>query len=621
MGLAWAEPPARGRVGGALSKLGKAISLREWAAPSDNEQTAQAPAEDSPVVEEGATPSPPPVEPVPAAEAPAIPAPPPLEPLAPVAPITPIPPAPAPDTSVPEGPSLLQRAVKLKEVDVDALYRSYQGVFPSDTLSLSLRDCVHRALEANQDILVTMFEPLKAGADVLSAKGEFDPQLYSQAQYLRATQSASSEVVTFGGITSLETHQTTSQSGVQGRLPWGTEYNVALSLNKEETTYTQMREQWYGGLTLNLTQPLLRGFGNKTNRARILQAANNRDLAETQLRSTVLQAVSDTVKGYWDLVGAIQSVEARQKAVNNAERLYEIQQKRLELGNAAEIEVVQAQAGLTTRKSDLISAMSQVESASDMLKSQLGLLGEDTVSPKKIVPTDQPAVVDVELNEVQSVSLALKNRPEIEGAEIQIDSARIEQSRLANGLMPQLDITGSVSQGGRGHFPSNVFYGIRDRDDNSYTVGFQGSVPIGNRAAIGAYERAKLTTRQTQQQLEQARQTIVLNVQLAVNSVATSRVLVESTKQAAALQEINLEAEAKRLELGVTTSYQVLEVESDLTQARTQHIQAQVNYQKALTDLRLAEGALLDTFGIEFEAPDAEKPVSYFRSILPVPVK
>jgi outer membrane protein TolC len=73
--------------------------------------------------------------------------------------------------------------------------------------------------------------------------------------------------------------------------------------------------------------------------------------------------------------------------------------------------------------------------------------------------------------------------------------------------------------------------------------------------------------------------------------------------------------------LGVTTSFQVLEVESDLTLARTQHIQAQVNYQKALADLRLAEGALLDTFGIEFEAPEAEKPVSYFRSILPVPVK
>jgi outer membrane protein TolC len=626
MGLAWAEPHGKNRVGEAMSKLGRAISVRDWAAPTGEDVTAQAPAQDSPIPEENAAaPQPAPATPAPEAQAETPPPPPaplePVKPLEPVAPVTTPAPAPAAEPATPQGPSLLQRAIKLKEVDVDELYRNYQSSFPRENLELSLKDCVHRALKANQEILVTMYEPLKAGADEFAAHGEFDPQLFSQAQYTYTSQTASSEVVTFGGITAIESYQTTSQSGVQGKLPWGTQYNVALGLSKEESTYTQMREQWFGGLNLNLTQPLLRGFGKSANRARIEEAANSRDIAENQLRSTVLTAVSDTVKAYWDLVGAIENVEARQKAVENAQRTLEIQEKRLKLGSAAEIEVVQAQAGLTTRKSDLISARSQVEIAGDRLKSLLGLLDEDTVAPKQITPTDKPEVSDVQLNEVQSTSLALKNRPEMASAELQIETAKIEQKRLANGLMPQFDITGGVSQGGRGHFPSDVFYGIRDRSDNSYNVGFQGSVPIGNRAAIGQYERAKLTTRQTQQQLEQAKQTIILNVQLAVNNVATSRVLVESTKQTMDIQEINLEAEEKRLELGVTTSYRVLEIEADMTAARTQHIQALVNYQKALTDLRLAEGALLDTFEIKFEAPEPEKPVSYLRSILPVPVK
>ena len=225
---------------------------------------------------------------------------------------------------------------------------------------------------------------------------------------------------------------------------------------------------------------------------------------------------------------------------------------------------------------------------------------------------------DIVLNEIESVALAMKNRPEVETAQVQIESALIERKRAANDLLPQVDIVGGVSQGGRGHKARDLFEGIRDRDDKSYNVGFQGTMPILNRQARGAFQRAELTARQAEQQLEQTRQNLILNVQVAVRYVATSRVLAESTLQTQALQEINLEAESKRLELGVTTSYRVLEVEEDLTLARTQHIQALVNFQKALTDLRLAEGTILGVFGIEFQAPEPETPISYVRSVTPL---
>jgi hypothetical protein len=92
----------------------------------------------------------------------------------------------------PSGPSLLERAISLDRIDIDALYQELQRSFTQETISLSLEECVYRALKANQDILVTTYEPLKADADVLTARGEFDPNLFHDSQYLRNTQARGS---------------------------------------------------------------------------------------------------------------------------------------------------------------------------------------------------------------------------------------------------------------------------------------------------------------------------------------------------------------------------------------------------------------------------------------------
>jgi len=46
-------------------------------------------------------------------------------------------------------------------------------------------------------------------------------------------------------------------------------------------------------------------------------------------------------------------------------------------------------------------------------------------------------------------------------------------------------------------------------------------------------------------------------------------------------------------------------------------VQAQNAYEKALIELRLAEGTLLDSLDITFETPDREKPVNYLHTFVP----
>ena len=519
----------------------------------------------------------------------------------------------------------VSREINVDLIDLERLREAVEGQQGRERLRLTLQECVQLALQNNRDILVTEFEPQKAEADVFSARGEFDPLFSVTASYIRATQQLSPEYRLFSGVSSTEAYRTMSNTAVSGKLHWGTMYDVTLDVSKEETTWNSFIEEWSGNLTLTVAQPLLRGRRPSVNTARIRIAKQGEEAAEHQLRLAVMTTVAQVVKAYWDLAGATEAVKVSSEALANAERLLAISKKRLEIGTAAAIEVLQAKAGVAVRQSDLISARARVADAEDVLKHLLDMRDDGIFSAKQIIPVDRPAVGNLNIEDLaksdealrQSIVLALENRPEIHLALIEIENAKIQLAQAEDGMLPAVDLTGSVSQGGRDRYASELFKDIRLRSDNGYTVGFRASVPIGNRAARGLHERGQLALRQAEQRLEKTKQELMLKVRMAARAVSTSQILVESNRQSRALQETNVVAEEKRLRLGVTTSYRVLEIQKDLTAAQTQELQAQVAYQKALVELRLAEGALLPTLGIEFEPPQVEPPVSYLKSISP----
>jgi outer membrane protein TolC len=520
--------------------------------------------------------------------------------------------------SLPERDESTNLRLRFDTLELERLYEALREEQRRDVQRLTLDACLAIALTQNQDIIISGFGPQKSAMDVLAAKGEYDPVANTNVSYLEAEQSTSAETITFGGLASIEFFRTTSQSSVGGKLPWGTQYSLTLDLSKEETTYNDFIEEWSGSVSLSLTQPLLRGRGYDANLARIRTARKALAQAESQVRLQVMNSLAEVVRAYWDLAGAIEQVSVREKSLANAERLLDINEKRFEIGTVAPLEVVQAKAGVATRQSDLIGARAQVRDAMDRLKNVLGVLPGDPLYGVHIAPVERPSLREVEVDFEESLAVALENRPDVETARLAIESARIEKKRASNDLLPQFDVTGSVTSGGRGHYMTDVFDGARELTDNSYTVGFRGSVPIPNRSARAAHRRAGLDVREMEQRLVKTQQDVELSVRSALRAVRTNRILVESNRQARALQESTLEAENRRLDLGYSTSFELLRVEEDLANAQTQEVQSIINYEKSIVDLRVAEGVLLSRLGIAYEPPGAPKPVSFVRSVLPI---
>ncbi len=521
--------------------------------------------------------------------------------------------------------------LQIELLDLEKMGREIVERLVGEPIELTLEDCVQMALKANQDILISGYDPLISEADLQAAKGEFDPALTAQITVRDSTTPLSPIQKLFfpAGDSVFEQRFTNYELSVGGRLFWGTQYNVGFTGDRDKGTSTVLRDPFsgniidtasvYGGdFTLRLTQPILRGFGGDSNRVRIRSARKALGISAAQLELTVLTSVGQVIKGYWDLVGAVEQLGVRRESFANAMRLVEINEQRLNIGTAAAIEVLGAKAGAAGRQSDLVIARAAILDTEVLLKDLIGLYEDDLLSSNSLVPISRPSPVEVDWDREESMRAALENRPEIRSAELQVENAQLELASARDALLPQLDAIGSYGRNDRTFDFDDTFRGVADGNGDGWSIGVIGSIPIGNRSARGAHKRARLFVKQQEQRLRQAKRQAMLGVNLALHGLVANEILIESNKQTRILQEANVAAEEKRLQLGVTTSQQVLDIQEDLTTAQAQEIQSQIDFEKSLIDLQVAEGTLLENLGIIYEPTGDVDPLGFFHSINPV---
>ncbi|GMW02974.1 MAG: hypothetical protein AMXMBFR84_41100 [Candidatus Hydrogenedentota bacterium] len=544
--------------------------------------------------------------------------------------------------------------IDLNQVSLEQLYDSLDTQTATEEMRITLENVVFLALDQNQDIQIAEYGPLKVDGDILAAKGEFDPKLVIGSNYSEVESAASSQTQNFlggslgggagglgsllgglGNITSalgldsvlglggggalvIENHTLNMEAKLQGKIPTGTQYELKLTMTRDESTFNNFEPEFNGGGTITITQPLLKGAGFNNNLFRVRSAKNNRVSSEYRLRQQVEATVSDVMRAYWDLVSAQEQYNVRKQSLDNAKRLRESNERRLELGQSAALEVIQAKASEATRLSDVIAARNQVMSAEDRLKVLLDMREEERFSSARLVPVDRPSPDELNLDVPVIEQKALASRVEILSGELDIETAELDVLRTRNELLPQLDFQVSYYRGAREPRWQDVYDGLTERKDTTWTVGIQGTIPIPNRTARGTYYKSQVSKREYEQRLEKTRLDIVNSVRNAVRSAATARVQLESNRQARALQETNVEAEEKKQKLGISDSFQVLRIQEDLANAQVSEVLSMIDLEKALIDIALAEGTLLENYGITLEAPEKEVPISFVRSITPL---
>jgi outer membrane protein TolC len=359
-------------------------------------------------------------------------------------------------------------------------------------------------------------------------------------------------------------------------------------------------DQTQGRLVANLAQPLLRNFWINGSRLTIEFNRTQIGLSELQFEQQLMNTVTQVEMAYYDLILAMENVKVQETALQLAQRLLDENRKRVEVGALAPLDEKQAEAQVATSRSDLLSARRVLAVQQNALKNLISAEYADW-HRLTLVPRERLTAVPKVFNLSDSWLQAMTRRPELLQSRLNLEQQGIVIQYRRNQLLPQLDIVGSYGRlgtvGGSGYY-GRVLTELREDRGSFYSIGGQVVFPLGNRSARSNYRTAQAEREQVLLRLKQLEQNIMVQIDNGIELARTQYERVDATRMARAYQEAALVAEEKKLESGKSTSFFVLQLQRDLTAASSAEVQALADYNKALVQLALAEGSVLDRNGI-----------------------
>jgi len=479
------------------------------------------------------------------------------------------------------------------------------------TRAMSLVDCVQEALQHNLELQIERYNPEISLYDLRGSYAGWDPVFSVQGKHTYSLSGGGLDPETKLPSPSSTTDADVFEAGIAGVAPWGLNYNLFGNINESYgeispvflTNLPTLFDNTRGAVGVNLFQPLLKNFWIDQTRLNIAVSKNRFTFSEQGLRGKVMDIVTSVEKGYFDLIAAREKVKVQEKALQLAEQLLSENKKRVEVGTLAPLDEKQAESQAAQRRTDLLSARQAQSSAQNALKS---LLTDNyrEFHDVEIEPAEPLAVPALIFNLQDSWGKGLSQRPELLQAKLDAERQGIQLKYDRNQLYPQLDVIGSYghSAGGAGirEF-SDGFDQFRGGDQPFWSYGARLNVPLSNTAARNNYKANKVALKQLLLKLKQTEQTILTEIDNDVIAARVGYERVNSTREGRRYAEAALEAEQKKMESGKSTSFFVLQLQRDLTQARSDEITALTDYNKSLAELARAEGSTLERRAVNVE--------------------
>ena len=487
------------------------------------------------------------------------------------------------------------------------------------TLSLSLEDCIVRALKDNLGVAIQVLGPQISAESVNAAQEKYIPSL-SLSYQSRKTENAAYSYLDSPGDSSINRTRNFNFLTASQTLPTGG--TLRLDFTGYRTTTNQrgrtIDPRFGTTLAFNLSQPLLKNFGTKISRREIMVAKNNLGVSEENLRNTLIATVYSVESAYWNLVYSIENLEVRKQSLQLAKDLLEKNQRSVEVGTLAPMEVLSARAEVATREADLITAETSIKGNEDALRLLLNISEAESQGLAALVPKDKPTYVPREVKFEEAIAAAIQNRPDLEIAQIGLETDKLNLSYAKNQALPDLSLSASYSSPGidgtRIFYVGNPLDGIVDytlpgdisgalKQTMKFTypnwnLGLTLSLPLSNFFGRANLAQARLNMRQAMLEIENQKEQVYIEIKNAVRTVEANykRILAYTTARELAEQKLAAEEEKRRV--GMSTNYMVLSYQRDLANARISELNAIISYNVSLASLEKAMGTNLKSKNI-----------------------
>ena len=489
---------------------------------------------------------------------------------------------------------------------------------PAPPTPLTIDEAVARALERNLDIAVERLNPQTFDLALAGLRAAYRPivsanmgqrsQLNPPTSQLNGGQRVANDTLTYN-------------SGLSQQLPWGGG-SVSLAWNNGRTDTTNLfanyNPSYVSSLAATLVQPLARGFRVDPIRQQLIVTRLNRDISESQVRSTIVNTLASVRNAYWDYVHAVEVIVVATRSLDLARKLVEDNRVRVEAGALAPIDVVEAEAEAASREQELAAAEAAARTAELALKRLIVDGPGDPLWRATLDPIDRPAFLPVSVDADRAVERALADRQDLHQARTRLRANDAAVRYLKNETLPGVDLIGGYSLqglGGRqfiregtgigssvvGTIPGgfrDALSNIRTAEYPTWNLGVSVTYPLFGSAADAAYARARIQRNQSVAQIRALELTVATEVTTAAVQVESNLKRVAAATAARALAERRLEAEQSKFDVGLSTNFFVVQAQRDLADAQNVELRARLDYQKSQVEFERSQEASLTDAGI-----------------------
>ena len=505
--------------------------------------------------------------------------------------------------------------------DEPSLQSGDNNKIPGNSLALSLRDVVMRTLVSNLAIEVEGFNSKVKAENVIDGESKFDATFeinLSEEEEVRQQSNAFSSPVKSRN----KSHNW--DFSLTQKLVTGADYKLSFTNDRNRTNSVTagLNPSYFTEMVFSLTQPLLKNFGIDLTKRNIYIANNEVNISDYVFEDKVIDIISDVENVYWDLVFSIEDLAVKKKSLERARNLERQVKAQVAVGTMAEIETLQAQSEVASRDESLLVAQDLIQDNEDILKNILNIEYGSEEGLRAIHPSDRPEMVADEINLYQAIKDTLLNRPDYLGKKKELENKNILVKFRENQLYPTVDLFGTMGLNGlsgdaitvnSGTFQGRSKYGgdygtaLSDSLTGKFynwEVGLKLSYPLGNRSAKAQLSASRLEKAQLILSIKDLEKSIIVEVREAVRQLKTDLKRINATRIARKLAEEKLKAEEKKFEVGLSTSFSVLEFQEDLAEEQSNEIKALIDFKKSKIRLRQVMATTLKENDIKLKSKE-----------------
>jgi outer membrane protein TolC len=514
------------------------------------------------------------------------------------------------------------------------------GVDIANQLPMTLEEAITLALRNNNNIDVSRNTVQIAEFNFRAARGVYDPLLAAESFYETVTTPTASAI---GGAVNGAVTQTRyfNSTGASGFSPWfGGQYAVNFNSSRTTTSNTNsfLNPQYPTAFTASYTQPLFRNFRFDNNRRQIEIARKTLGLTDAQFRQQAIEVIAMVEQAYWDLLFALRNLSVQIDAVKQARTQLESNQRLVQRGVLAPIDVVAATTQITTFEQNVYTAQESVTRAENNLKTMLLPDRTSDVWARAITPVSEVTLEAPKIGLEIALTEAMRNRPEITQLETNAEINKIDERYYRNQTKPQIDLVGTYTSSGlagtetargtaAGGVPENLRGGyftslgnLIGQDYPTYRVGINIGLPWGNTIAKANLGRTLVEANRIGNQRAQQEQIIEAEVRNAMQALKSGEARLASAIATRQSAEQLYDSEQRQFRSGTTTFYLVLQRQTELLAARSRELQAQTDLNKAISEFQRATGTTLSANNVtvsqkqEFTMQPNRKNTAFFKT-------